>query len=110
MSGFKRACACAVAAASLAAALPAVAASPGDAGRFGTWTGYEVGRFPTSVVATDRNRDGHPDAVWGRHDFFENTVSVQLNLGDGTLGPVESLPTTESTTDVDAGDLNGDGA
>lgn len=48
---------------SLLVAVPVQAVGPGDAGRFGTWVGYDVGRFPAAVEAAELNGDGLPDAV-----------------------------------------------
>ena len=96
-------------AASFVAASPAAASRPGDAGRFDTWTGYSVGRFPIDVVAADLNGDGLGDAAWLRDEFYEPTFTVQLNLGDGTLGPATTQEVTEQPNDIKGGDLDGDG-
>lgn len=85
------------------------ASRPGDAARFETWVGYDVGRFPTAVEAADLNGDGLADAAWVRDDFFENSISITLNLGDGTLGEARTYPTTAQSTDVAAADLDEDG-
>ena len=94
---------------SLLVAVPVQAVGPGDAGRFETWVGYDVGRFPAAVEAADLNGDGLPDAAWARGHFFENSLSVTLNLGDGTLGPAQSYRVTSQSTDVAAADLDADG-
>ena len=94
---------------SLVAVVPVQAVGPGDASRFETWVGYDVGRSPGAVEAADFSGDGLPDAAWARTDFFENSLSVTLNLGDGTLGPAQSYPTTSQSTDVVAADLDSDG-
>lgn len=62
------------------------AADVGDAGRFDTWAGYQVGRYPIEALAGDFNEDGAPDAAWVRGDFADNSLTVTLNLGDGTMG------------------------
>ena len=85
------------------------AARPGDAHRFDTWVGYDVGRYPTSVDTADFNADGRPDAVWTRDDWWEPSISVTLNLGDGTLDNPRTYPTTSQSTDVETADLDGDG-
>ncbi len=102
--------------ATVAAAAPSSASRPGDATRYDTWVGYDVGRFPVAVAATDLDGDRRPDAVWARDDFadfgeegFENSISVTTNLGDGTLGPPRSYPTGTQSTDIVDADLDGDG-
>lgn len=85
------------------------APEPGDATRFDTWVGYEVGRFLDAVVAADLNGDGWTDVAWARDDHFENRMQVQLNLGDGRLGDAVGYPATESSRDIAAGDLDRDG-
>jgi hypothetical protein len=96
-------------------ASPASANQVGDAGRFDTWTGYDVGRSPVAVATADFNGDGAPDVAWARHDFFHgqvigNTMVVQMNLGEGTLGEAVSYPAVDDSNDIAVGDLNGDGA
>jgi hypothetical protein len=87
----------------------AEAVEPGDAGRFNTWTGYDAGRFPVSVAAADFNGDGAADAAWARDEFFEPTLGVQLNLGEGTLAQVVEYPASAQSTDIKTADLEGDG-
>jgi FG-GAP-like repeat/RTX calcium-binding nonapeptide repeat (4 copies) len=107
--------AAAVAAALLAAVAvvggqgPAAATEPGDSQRFDTWAGYEVNRFPVEAVAADFDEDGSPDVAWVRNDFFENTLSVTLNLGEGTLDDPVEYPANDSSTDGDVADFDGDG-
>jgi hypothetical protein len=86
----------------------AEAPEPGDSKLFDTWTGYETGRFLEAVVSADLNGDGKPDAAWARNDFFDNRMMVQLNLGDGTLGPSVGYPARSQSNDIAAGDLDGD--
>jgi len=57
----------------------------------------------------DLNGDGAPDVAWARNDFFNNQMNVQLNLGDGTLGPSVGYPAQSQSNDIAAGDLDGDG-
>ena len=101
--------------AGLVAAAPAsLATQVGDAGRFQTWTGYDAGRRLQAVVSADLNGDGAPDAAWARSDFFTgtvpgNSISVQLNLGDGTLSEPVHFQATDESTDIAAADLEGDG-
>lgn len=81
----------------------------GDAGRFGTWTGYNVDQAPTAVATADFNGDGHPDVAYARYNQYKNSISVQMNLGDGTMGTRRSYPAVAASNDIAAGDLNGDG-
>src|SRR6188508_2143304 len=94
--------------AAASAARPATP-QPGDAGIFETWTGYQSGRFLEAVVSADLNGDGHADAAWARQDFVQNRMQVQLNLGDGTLGPSVGYPAQLQSNDIAVGDLDGDG-
>src|SRR4051794_2266834 len=103
----------AAAAASLAAvslvlaAPPGGAAQTGDAHRFDTWVGYDVGEFPSSLATGDFNGDGAPDAVWG-HDGGDN-LAVTLNLGEGTLGAPRIYQVSVATAAVQAADVDNDG-
>ncbi len=72
------------------AAPPGGAAQTGDAHRFDTWVGYDVGESPSSLATGDFNGDGAPDAVWG-HDGGDS-LAVTLNVGEGTLGSPRELP------------------
>jgi hypothetical protein len=67
--------------AGMVAGSPAEAARPGDATRFDSWIGYEIGRNLSAVVAGDFDGDGAPDLAWGRDEFFEPTIAVTLNIG-----------------------------
>jgi FG-GAP-like repeat/FG-GAP repeat len=82
---------------------------PSDGRRFATWTGYEVGRNPQAVTAADFNGDGTPDVAYAHLSFVGNTIAVQLNLGDGTMGNVANYPAQDQTNDIVSTDLNGDG-
>jgi hypothetical protein len=82
----------------------------GDAARFHTWTGYEVGKYPQAVAAADFDGDGSVDVAFAHLSFVHNTIGVQLNLGDGTMGPVVGYPAANQTNDLVAADLNGDGS
>lgn len=95
--------------------LPAASAAQlGDAGLFDTWAGYSSGRYPVAATAADFNGDGAPDVAWARHDWFHgqivgNTMTVQLNLGDGTLGAPTDWPSVDMSNDIGSADLDGDG-
>ena len=82
----------------------------GDAARFHTWTGYEVGKYPQAVAAADFDGDGSVDVAYAHLSFGHNTIAVQFNLGDGTMGPVVGYPAANQTNDLVAADLDGDGS
>ena len=86
---------------------PGAAAQTGDAHRFDTWVGYDVGEFPSSLATGDFNGDGAPDAVWG-HDGGDN-LAVTLNLGEGTLGAPRTYQVSVATSAVEAADVDNDG-
>jgi len=81
----------------------------GDAHRFDTWSGYGTKRFPEAVTTGDFDGDGAVDVAFARSDFVGQGISVKFNLGDGTMGPAISYPSESESTDIKAGDLNGDG-
>lgn len=83
-------------------------ASIGDAHRFNTWSGYPSGPYPEGVTTGDFNADGAVDVAYARNDFQAQGMTVQLNRGDGTLGSVKSYPSTSQSSDIKAGDLDGD--
>ncbi len=84
-----------------AVAAPAASGGqPGDAHRFSTWTGYEVGLNPQSVAAADFNGDAAPDVAYAHLSFVHNTIAVQMNLGDGTMGDVTSYPAEDQTNEI----------
>lgn len=70
---------------------------------------YPCGPGPTRVVSGDLNLDGFADLVVcnGPWDNF-NTISVLLNLGDGTFGPATPYAVSYALTDAAIGDVNGD--
>lgn len=95
---------------------PATASRPGDVGRYDTWVGYDVGRYTADVAAADLDGDGRRDAVWVRDDFadfdedeFSNSISVTMNLGDGTLGTPRTYRAGPQSSGVVTPDLDGDG-
>ena len=66
-----------------------------------------------SALAAPTTRDVDTDAAWARRDFFTgqvpgNSIAVQLNLGDGTLSAVVDYPAVDNSTDIAAGDIDGD--
>jgi len=77
--------------------------------KFPTWAGADVGRFTVAVVASDLNGDGRQDLAWGRDDFFQDSITVQLTGPGGTLGAPHAYPAALNVQDIAAGDLNGDG-
>jgi hypothetical protein len=91
-----------------AQAAPAGAARQGDARRFNTWTGYEVGRSPTAVATADFDGDGRLDVAYAHYAFFNNFLTVQLTAGKGTMGKTKSYPAQDLSTDLATADLNGD--
>jgi hypothetical protein len=97
----------AVAAAFALAFVPSAGAA--GSARFSTWTGVDTGRFLVAVVAADLNGDGRADLAWGRDDFYQDTITVQLSAANGRLGTPKPYPATADVTDVASGDLNGDG-
>ena len=88
----------------------ATAAEPGDAGRFETWAGYQVGRYPVEALAGDFNEDGSPDVAWVRDDHVANSLAVALNLGDGTMSdPMNFDSAVTEGTDGVVADFDVDG-
>ena len=61
----------------------------------------------TSITAADLNRDGKPDLALG--DWYESTVIVLLNRGDGTFCDGAFYLIGASPLWIVAADLNGDG-
>jgi hypothetical protein len=84
-------------------------ATAGIAVKLPTWTGADVGRFPVAVVAANLNGDARPDLAWGRDDFSQDSITVQLTDPSGKLGAPQRYPAALDVQDVAAGDLNGDG-
>ena len=92
----------------IVASPPGGASRPGDGQRFDTWVGYDVGRAPAAVVGADLDGDSLADAAWIRDDFFDNSITVTLNLGEGTLGTSRTYATGSQSTGLAAADLDGD--
>ncbi|MBE7508495.1 MAG: VCBS repeat-containing protein [Planctomycetia bacterium] len=78
-------------------------------GTFRNPANYPCGSGPTRIVSGDLNLDGFADLVVcnGPWDDF-NTISVLLNLGDGTFGVATPYSVSLALTDVAIGDVNGD--
>ncbi len=81
-------------------------------GAFGFYTPYSVnttGGFSsfTSCVVTDLNGDGRPDIAASNDG--SNSVSVLLNLGDGTFAPKIGYTVGSDPRSIVAGDFDGDG-
>lgn len=75
---------------------------------FATSLNYPVGSNPFGVAAADFNRDGKPDLVVVNQ--ASNTISVLLNVANGTFGPATTYPTGPSPQFVAVGDFNNDGS
>ena len=69
-----------------------------------------MGLHPQAVAAADFDGDGSVDVAYAHLSFVHNTIAVQMNLGDGTMGPVVGYPAADQTNDLVAADLNGDGS
>jgi hypothetical protein len=68
---------------------------------------YPVGNNPFGVAAADFNRDGKPDLAVVNQ--ASNTISVLLNIGNGTFGTATTYPTGPSPQFAAVGDFNNDG-
>ena len=68
-----------------------------------------AGHTPQAMVSADLNGDGELDLVLVNNDLSGNSVSVLLNLGNGTFAAATDYATGSWATSVATGDLNGDG-
>ena len=69
---------------------------------------YEIGDFPTDLIAADLTGDGRAELITA--NFISGDVSVLTNLGDGTFtGETRHDMGAGMPIDVAAGDLDGDG-
>jgi hypothetical protein len=67
-----------------------------------------LGFAPASIAVADFNRDGMPDLALT--DGVEGDVSVLLNQGNGTFGPLTSYAAGSFSSALLTADVNGDGA
>src|SRR2546430_11197319 len=81
----------------------AAAAAPSTAPSFSAAKSYETGAGAESAALGDVNGDGKPDLVTG--NYYEGTVSVLLNNGDGTFRPKHDFETGTGPVAVDVADL-----
>ncbi|NTW57056.1 MAG: hypothetical protein HGB20_08455 [Chlorobiaceae bacterium] len=68
---------------------------------------YNTGFGPMSLSSADVNGDSRPDIVAG--NYYEDTVSVLLNNGDGTFSAQTRYATGNGPSSVAIRDVNGDG-
>jgi hypothetical protein len=83
-----------------------------SAANLGFGTAATVGSVtgPTAIAIGDLNGDGHLDLVTANYSAGTgNTVSVLLNTGTGTFGPLTNLNVINAPLSVAIGDLNRDG-
>lgn len=85
-------------------------------GTFGTRSDYAAGdggSSPVSIAAADLDGNGTSDLVTANSAEYSGgapSISVFLNLGDGTFAPNHDYPVPEGEpVSVALGDLNGDG-
>ena len=64
----------------------------GDAHRFDTWSGYDAKDQPVGVATGDFDDDGDVDVAYARNFSGANSMIVQLNQGDGTMGVAKPYP------------------
>lgn len=70
---------------------------------------FGTGAYPTGGTIADFNRDGIADIATA--NYHGNSVSILLGVGDGTFRAAAHYPTAAGaeTSNLAAGDLNGDG-
>jgi hypothetical protein len=76
-------------------------------GTFQPHVDYDVGEYPTGVVAGDFNDDGNIDLAISNN--YDNTVSILYGNGDGTFQPQVVIDVASGPTSIATGDFNGDG-
>lgn len=84
-------------------------------GAFGPPAEYSLPDAAVSITAGDLNEDGYPDVATANfRGSWEGTISIFLNLGDGTLGSPVTIRATFSTEvsavgEIEARDADLDG-
>ncbi|HEY4127698.1 MAG TPA: FG-GAP-like repeat-containing protein [Gammaproteobacteria bacterium] len=68
---------------------------------------YPTGLDPVAITIADLNGDGVPDVITA--NFNDNTLSVLIGRGDGTLKPEEVVPVGVGPIFVAVADMNNDG-
>jgi hypothetical protein len=83
-------------------------------GSFNNPTSFNVGTGggsgyanPWSITKADLNKDGHADVITG--NASDNTISVLLGTGSGSLGNATNIAVGTSPYSVCSADFNGDG-
>jgi hypothetical protein len=76
-------------------------------GTFAPHVDYDVGDYPTGVVAGDFNDDGKIDLAVSNN--FDNTISILYGNGDGTFQPQVVVDVASGPMSIATGDFNGDG-
>jgi len=76
-------------------------------GTFAAHVDYDVGDYPTGVVAGDFNDDGKVDLAVSNN--FDNTISILYGNGDGTFQPQVVVDVASGPMSIATGDFNGDG-
>jgi len=76
---------------------------------FATQTKYAAKGMPSAIAVGDLNGDGHTDLAFANYNVA-GTVSVLLNMGDGTFGTATTYAVGNSPESIAVGDLDGDGA
>ncbi len=82
-------------------------------GTFGPPVRYDVGMEPTGLVAADLNGDGHVDLAVTDQGYEiggpGGTISLLFGRGDGTFAWRQQLPARTCSSQIAAGDVDGDG-
>jgi hypothetical protein len=76
-------------------------------GTFAPHVYYDVGDYPTGVVAGYFNDDGKIDLAVSNN--FDNTISILYGNGDGTFQPQVVVDVASGPMSIATGDFNGDG-